>query len=154
VNRTRRAVAIKAGRGLALESSYSVAVAGFTLYLAARVFLLGSALARTRLQTRTILDIAFVRTGCLLLVTGPQWARFDLARVQVWYGLGAYLAFPFAATGLSWRSPPLGVLQINRCPDQVDCGHPRIAISAVLLTAVCALGLSLARGSWWQVLRD
>ena len=133
--------ALRADRGLALERSYFVVVAGFTLwvgwfgflrpqeilralpwpmpplharfvgalYLAATVFLLLSALARTRLQTRSILDIAGVWTGCLLLVTVLQWRQFDLARVQVWYWVGAYVAFPLAAAGLRRAAPPVAV---------------------------------------------
>ena len=81
------------------------------LYLGTAVFLLGSALAQTRLQTRTILDFAFVWTGCLLPVTGLPWAQLDLARVQVWYGLGACQA-P-AVPNPDWRRRTMAWLRLS-----------------------------------------
>ena len=41
---------------------------------------------------------------------------------------------------------PLVVLQLSRFAQQVDWSHPRLLISAALLTAVATLGLSLLRG--------
>jgi len=48
---------------------------------------------------------------------------------------------------------PLAAFQLSRFPAQVNWGHPRVAISTVLLTAVAALGLSLLRGSWPRLWR-
>jgi|JI8StandDraft_1071087.scaffolds.fasta_scaffold28755_4 hypothetical protein len=43
---------------------------------------------------------------------------------------------------------PLAAWQLSRFQAQVNWGHPRVAMSTVLLTAVAGLGLSLLRGSW------
>lgn len=43
---------------------------------------------------------------------------------------------------------PAVAFQVSRFPEQVNWSHPRIAISAVLLAAVAALGIRLFRGSW------
>ena len=43
---------------------------------------------------------------------------------------------------------PLAALQLGRFAQQVDWSHPRLLISAALLTAVATLGLSLLAGSW------
>ena len=67
------------------------------LYLSATVFLLLAMLARSRLQVRTIVDIAFVWTGWLLLISIVHWDTFDPAREQVWFWAVAYVAFPAAA---------------------------------------------------------
>lgn len=47
---------------------------------------------------------------------------------------------------------PVAVFQVRRFADQVDWSHPRIAVSALLLTAVAALGVNLFRGSWRRAL--
>jgi len=76
------------------------------MYLAATLFLLLAMLARTRLQVRTIVDIAFVWTGWLLMISILHWDSFDPARVQVWFWVVAYVSFPLAAAWLAWASPP------------------------------------------------
>ena len=43
---------------------------------------------------------------------------------------------------------PLVALQLSRFAQQVDWSHPRLLISAALLTTVATLGLSLLRGPW------
>ncbi len=43
---------------------------------------------------------------------------------------------------------PVVAFQLSRFAAQVDWGHPRIVVSAVLLAAVAALGLSLLPGGW------
>ena len=75
------------------------------LYLAATVFLCLAMLARTRLQVRTIVDIAFVWTGWLLLVSLIHWDSFDFGREQAWFWWVAYIAFPLAAAWLAWARP-------------------------------------------------
>ena len=47
---------------------------------------------------------------------------------------------------------PVAVIQVRRFPDQVDWSHPRIAISALLLAVVAAIGIDLFRGSWRRAL--
>ena len=76
------------------------------LYLAATVFLCLAMLARTRLQVRTIVDIAFVWTGWLLLVSLIHWGSFDFGREQAWFWWVAYIAFPVMAAWLIWARPP------------------------------------------------
>jgi hypothetical protein len=71
------------------------------LYLSATLFLLLSLFARTRLQVRTVVDIAGVWTGWLLLISAVHWRSFDPAREQVWFWAVAYLTFPLAAAALS-----------------------------------------------------
>lgn len=43
---------------------------------------------------------------------------------------------------------PVLAVQLARFPEQVDWRHPRIALAAILLAGVAALGFSLARGRW------
>jgi hypothetical protein len=43
---------------------------------------------------------------------------------------------------------PVLALQVARFPEPVDWRHPQLALSAMLLAAVAALGVSLARGRW------
>ena len=70
------------------------------LYLSATVFLLLSLFARSWLQVRIIVQIAFIWTGWLLLITVLYWASFDFSRPQPWFWVVAYLAFPVAAAWL------------------------------------------------------
>ena len=76
-----------------------------SLYLSATVFLLLAMLARSRLQVRTIIDIAFAWTGWLLVITIIHWDTFDLGRTQVWFWVVAYVLFPIMAAWLAWASP-------------------------------------------------
>lgn len=78
-----------------------------SLYLSATVFLLLAMLARSRLQVRTIVDIAFAWTGWLLVITIIHWDTFDLGRTQVWFWVVAYVLFPVVAAWLAWASPAL-----------------------------------------------
>jgi hypothetical protein len=71
-------------------------------YLSATVFLVLSLFARTLLQVRTIVIMAFTWTGWLLLITFLHWDTFDLARTQVWFWVVAYVLFPIAAAWLAW----------------------------------------------------
>lgn len=75
------------------------------LYLSATVFLLLALFARSRAQVRATVVIAFAWTGWLLLITLVHHDTFDLARVQVWYWIAAYVSFPIAAAWLAWRRP-------------------------------------------------
>lgn len=75
-------------------------------YLSATVFLILSMLARTLLQVRTIVIMAFTWTGWLLLITLMHWNTFDFARPQVWFWVIAYILFPIAAGWLAWAAPP------------------------------------------------
>ena len=75
------------------------------LYLGASAFLLLAMLGRSRLQVRTVVDIALVWTGWLLVITIMHWGMFDFAREQVWFWVVAYIAFPIVAAWLAWASP-------------------------------------------------
>lgn len=72
------------------------------IYLGATVFLTLSLLAKSLLAVRTIVRIAFWWTGWLLMVTFLHWEMFDFARVQVWFWVLAYIAFPLFAAWLAW----------------------------------------------------
>ena len=74
-------------------------------YLSATVFLLLSILARTLLQVRTIVIMAFTWTGWLLLITFMHWDTFDFSRPQPWFWVVAYVLFPIAAAWLAWAEP-------------------------------------------------
>ena len=74
-------------------------------YLSATVFLVLSMLARSLLQVRTIVIMAFTWTGWLLLITILHWGTFDFARPQVWFWVIAYVLFPIAAAWLAWGGP-------------------------------------------------
>lgn len=74
-------------------------------YLSATVFLVLSLFARTLIQVRTIVIMAFTWTGWLLLITFLHWDTFDFARTQVWFWVVAYVLFPIAAAWLAWRGP-------------------------------------------------
>jgi len=114
------------------------------LYLGASLFLLLALLARSRLQTRTIVDIAFVWTGWLLVVTVVHWDRFDPARVQVWYWVGAYTTFPAVAWWLRRAGPPPVVPPEARISDAWV--PPLLAGLGTLLIALAA-ALFLRPGS-------
>lgn len=75
------------------------------IYLAATVFLVLSMLARTLLQVRTIVIMAFTWTGWLLLITFIHWDTLDFARPQAWFWVVAYVFFPIAAAWLAWAGP-------------------------------------------------
>lgn len=75
------------------------------VYLSATVFLLLSMLAGSRLRVRTILDIAFVWTAWLLLVSILHWDSFDPSRVQVRFWVIAYVSFPVGAWYLNRVGP-------------------------------------------------
>lgn len=75
-------------------------------YLSATVFLTLSIFARTLLQVRTIVIMAFTWTGWLLVITLIHWGTFDFARPQVWFWVIAYILFPLAAAWLAWGAPP------------------------------------------------
>ena len=75
------------------------------LYLGASAFLLLAMFGRSRLQVRTVVDIAWVWTGCLLVITIMHWGMFDFAREQVWFWVVAYIAFPIVAAWLAWGQP-------------------------------------------------
>jgi hypothetical protein len=77
------------------------------LYLSATVFLLLGLFARSRLQARTLVDIAFAWTGWLLVISLLHWSSFDFAREQVWFWMVAYVSFPVAAAWLAWGGPPV-----------------------------------------------
>ena len=47
---------------------------------------------------------------------------------------------------------PLATLQLQRFADQVNWGHPSLAVFGILLALVMVLGLDLARGSWRRTL--
>lgn len=49
---------------------------------------------------------------------------------------------------------PAIALQIGRFPDQLDWSHPRIAINAALLVALCGIGLALGFGRGREARRD
>lgn len=119
------------------------------MYLAATVFLLLSLLARTRLQVRTVVDIAFVWTSWLLLVSSIHWDSFDLAREQVWFWLVAYVSFPIGAAWLAWGSPPLAT------PDDTLIGQPWVlhwlrlqGAALVLLALALTLQPNWVAGYW------
>jgi hypothetical protein len=75
-------------------------------YLSATVFLTLSIFARTLLQVRTIVIMAFTWTGWLLIITLIHWDTFDFGRPQVWFWVIAYILFPLAAAWLAWGAPP------------------------------------------------
>jgi hypothetical protein len=75
-------------------------------YLSATVFLTLSIFARTLLQVRTIVIMAFTWTGWLLVITLIHWDTFDFARPQPWFWVIAYILFPLAAAWLAWGAPP------------------------------------------------
>jgi hypothetical protein len=74
-------------------------------YLSATVFLTLSMLAKTLLQVRTIVIMAFTWTGWLLLITLIHWDTFNFARPQVWFWAVAYILFPIAAAWLARAGP-------------------------------------------------
>lgn len=47
---------------------------------------------------------------------------------------------------------PIAAIQLHRFTAQVDWGHPRLWIVALLLALTAALGLRLARGDWRRAL--
>lgn len=49
---------------------------------------------------------------------------------------------------------PTIVLEVGRFPDEVDWSHPRIAINAALLVALCGIGLALGFGRGREARRD
>lgn len=75
------------------------------LYLSASLFLILSMFARRLAQVRTIVIMALVWTGWLLLVSALHWRSFDLAREQVWFWIVAYVAFPIVAFWLAVKTP-------------------------------------------------
>lgn len=117
------------------------------VYLAATVFLSLSFFAKHLVFTRTILRIAGVWTGWLLLVSAMHWQSFDPAREQTWFWLFAYLCFPVTAAALSlwarrvWTTKPAGQLTTD---DPVDSRFRSTSVAAFLwLTAAgfAAIGL-------------
>ncbi len=48
---------------------------------------------------------------------------------------------------------PAAAFQVRRFSEQVDWGHPRIAVFGVVLAYTMLLGLALFRGSWRRTLR-
>ncbi len=123
------------------------------LYLAATVMVVLAMLARTRLQARTVVDIAFVWTGWLLLITAIQWSSFDLSRMQVWFWVGAYIAFPAVALWLSRASDP-----VTAAPDIRirEAWVPRflatLGVGLIGLAAVLFLLPASAAGFWpWKI---
>lgn len=75
------------------------------LYLSASVFLLISLVAKPVRALGTIIVIAFVWTGWLMLVTVIHWSAFDFTRPQAWFWLVAYVAFPVSAGWLACFTP-------------------------------------------------
>ena len=123
------------------------------LYLAATVMVVLAMLARTRLQARTVVDIAFVWTGWLLLITAIQWSSFDLTRIQVWFWVGAYIAFPAVALWLSRASDPVTVAPEVRI---LEAWVPRflatLGVGLIGLAAVLFLLPASAAGFWpWKI---
>ncbi len=119
------------------------------LYLSASVFLLLALLARSRLQVRSIVDIAFVWTGWLLLVSVLHWSSFDFAREQAWFWWVAYITFPLAAAWLAWAGPrfpvPRDALMTQAwAPAWLWLQGALLVLLAVLLAAVPAWV-----AGWW-----
>jgi hypothetical protein len=83
------------------------------LYLSATAFLVLGLFARSRLALRSLLDIALVWTGWLLMVSLLHWDQFDPARVQVWFWAVAYLVFPLAAGWLGRAGAALVLLALS-----------------------------------------
>ena len=48
---------------------------------------------------------------------------------------------------------PAAAMQLSRFSGEVNWQHPRIAINAVVLSIICAIGVYLARGDWRRSLR-
>ena len=119
------------------------------LYLAATAFLLLALLARTRLQVRTVVDIAFVWTSWLLMISILHRDSFDPARQQVWFWAVAYVCFPLGAAWLALTSPPLAT------PHDTLIAQPwvpRVLRVQGLLLVLLALWLTLLPQSvvqWW-----
>lgn len=122
------------------------------LYLGATTFLLLSALAPTRRAMRTVLDIAWVWTGWLLLVSVWHISSFDVARVQAAFWWVAYVTFPFAALALSRLRLPPG----QDLASMTQAWVPQtLAVLGVALVAMAA-GLTLwpAGAAWiwpWRI---
>lgn len=119
------------------------------LYLSATVFLLLALLARSRLQVRCIVEIAFVWTGWLLGVSIVHWGSFDFAREQAWFWWVAYIAFPIAAAWLAWAGPrtdvPRGALMNpGWAPAWLRLQGVLLVLLALLLAAVPAWV-----AGWW-----
>jgi hypothetical protein len=74
-------------------------------YLSATVFLVLALCARTLLEVRTIVLMAFTWTGWLLGITFLHWQTFDFSRPQPWFWVVAYVLFPIAAAWLAWAGP-------------------------------------------------
>jgi len=119
------------------------------LYLAASLFLLLALLARTRLQVRTIVDIAFVWTGWLLMVSILHRESFDLARVQVWFWAVAYVSFPLAAAWLAWASPAPEVPEDARITQRWVPWILRVQGLALVLLALWLTLWPQSVVQWW-----
>lgn len=119
------------------------------LYLAATAFLLLALLARTRLQVRTVVDIAFVWTSWLLMISILHRDSFDPARQQVWFWAVAYVCFPLGAAWLALTSPPLATPRDTLIAQP---WVPRVLRVQGALLVVVALLLALwpaSTASWW-----
>ena len=119
------------------------------LYLAASLFLLLALLARTRLQVRTIVDIAVVWTGWLLMVSILHWDSFDPARVQVWFWAVAYVSFPLAGAWLAWSSPALEVPAEARITQRWVPWVLRVQGLGLVLLALWLTLLPQSVMQWW-----
>lgn len=119
------------------------------LYLAATVMVALAMLSRTRLQARTVVDIAFVWTGWLLLITVIQWNSFDLSRIQVWFWVGAYIAFPAVAWWLSRASDPVAIPDDARIVEAWVPGFLGLLSAGLLGLAAVLFGLPASAAGFW-----
>ncbi len=119
------------------------------LYLSATVFLLLALVARSRLQVRSIVDIAFVWTGWLLLVSILHRGSFDFAREQAWFWWVAYIAFPLAAAWLAWAGPPIDVPRAALMTQRWAPAWLRLQGAALVLLALLLAAAPAWVAVWW-----
>lgn len=122
-------------------------------YLSATVFLVLSIFARSLLQVRTIVLMAFTWTGWLLVITVMHWSTFDFARPQVWFWVVAYILFPIAAGWLAWAAPPNPPPADALIEQRWIPGYLRVqGIALVALAAACFATPARVAGVWpWKI---
>lgn len=122
-------------------------------YLSATVFLTLSMFARTLLQVRTIVIMAFTWTGWLLVITFIHWDTFNFARPQVWFWVVAYILFPIGAAWLASAAagapPPATGLVREAWPTLF---LRVLGIFLVALAAVCFIVPAKVASIWpWKI---
>ena len=124
-----------------------------SFYLSATVFLTLSMIARTLLEVRTIVIMAFTWTGWLLGITFLHWETFDFSRPQPWFWVFAYITFPIAAAWLSWAGPARPEPDSSNALPSWAVHYLRFqGVLLVLLAAACFFAPSWVASIWpWKI---